>query len=106
MSAAEAARGGAPKDSGTEDPRPELRRVQQTARRRGQGRCDRLSGKERMVIAALARGFTTDEVATLLHVSPHTVRTHVKNLMRKLDARTRAHAVAIALSEHAIEGQI
>ena len=36
-------------------------------------------------------------------VSPHTVRTHIKNGMRKLEARTRAHAVAIALSEGAIE---
>jgi DNA-binding CsgD family transcriptional regulator len=27
----------------------------------------------------------------------------VKNLMRKLDARTRAHAVAIALAERAID---
>jgi DNA-binding CsgD family transcriptional regulator len=70
------------------------------ARRSG---CDRLSGKERKVLAELARGNTTEEIGLLLGVSPHTVRTHVKNLMRKLGARTRAHAVAIALSESAIE---
>lgn len=39
----------------------------------------------------------------MLDVSPHTVRTHIKNAMRKLDARTRAHAVAIALCDGAIE---
>jgi DNA-binding CsgD family transcriptional regulator len=66
-------------------------------------RCDRLSGKERLVLAELARGNSTDEIGIVLSVSPHTVRTHVKNLMRKLGARTRAHAVAIALSERAIE---
>jgi DNA-binding CsgD family transcriptional regulator len=66
-------------------------------------RCDRLSGKERLVLAELARGNSTDEIGVVLSVSPHTVRTHVKNLMRKLGARTRAHAVAIALSERAID---
>jgi DNA-binding CsgD family transcriptional regulator len=69
-------------------------------------RCDRLSGRERLVLAELARGHSTDEIGATLHVSPHTVRTHVKNLMRKLDARTRAHAVAIALSECAIDVKI
>ena len=66
-------------------------------------RCERLSGKERMVLVELARGNSTDEIGMILSVSPHTVRTHVKNLMRKLDARTRTHAVAIALAERAIE---
>jgi DNA-binding CsgD family transcriptional regulator len=66
-------------------------------------RCSRLSGKERLVLAELARGNSTEEIGLVLAVSPHTVRTHVKNLMRKLGARTRAHAVAIALSESAIE---
>jgi DNA-binding CsgD family transcriptional regulator len=56
-----------------------------------------------MVLAELARGSSTEEIGMTLEVSPHTVRTHVKNLMRKLGARTRAHAVAIALLEHAIE---
>ena len=55
------------------------------------------------MLAELARGHSTDEIGLVLEVSPHTVRTHVKNLMRKLGARTRAHAVAIALSESAID---
>jgi DNA-binding CsgD family transcriptional regulator len=71
--------------------------------RRFRSRSDRLSGKERLVLAELARGHTTEEIGTILHVSPHTVRTHIKNAMRKLEAKTRAHAVAIALSERAIE---
>jgi DNA-binding CsgD family transcriptional regulator len=73
------------------------------AERPGRSRSHRLSGKERLVLAELARGSSTDEIGVTLNVSPHTVRTHVKNLMRKLGARTRAHAVAIALSERAIE---
>jgi DNA-binding CsgD family transcriptional regulator len=66
-------------------------------------RSERLSDKERMVLRELARGTSTDAIAGVLTVSPHTVRTHVKNGMRKIGARTRAHAVAIALSEGAIE---
>jgi DNA-binding CsgD family transcriptional regulator len=63
----------------------------------------RLSGKELDVLHELARGRTTDEVAELLYVSPHTVRTHVKNTMRKLRAKTRAQAVAIALREGVLD---
>lgn len=77
-----------------------------TARRAGRARrsrCERLSGKERLVLAELAHGHSTEDIGVALGVSPHTVRTHVKNLMRKLEARTRAHAVAIALSEGAID---
>jgi DNA-binding CsgD family transcriptional regulator len=65
--------------------------------------CERLSDKERKVLAELAHGNSTEEIGRLLSVSPHTVRTHVKNMMRKLGARTRAHAVAIAMAENAID---
>ena len=83
-----------------------LRSVGDPVRRVGRPRrtgSDRLSGKERLVLMELARGNSTEEIGLALGVSPHTVRTHVKNLMRKLGARTRAHAVAIALTEHAID---
>ena len=67
-------------------------------------RSDTLSERELAVLEEIAQGTPTEEVARKLHVSPHTVRTHIKNILRKLDARTRAHAVAIALSEEAIDG--
>jgi DNA-binding NarL/FixJ family response regulator len=57
----------------------------------------RLTDREREVFDLLATGMTGEEVATELVVSPETVRTHVRNGMRKLDARTRTHAVAIAV---------
>ena len=66
-------------------------------------RSDNLSDRELAVLGEIAQGTPTEEVARKLHVSPHTVRTHIKNILRKLDARTRAHAVAIALSEDAID---
>jgi DNA-binding CsgD family transcriptional regulator len=56
-----------------------------------------LSEKEASVLRELALGRPTEEIAELLFVSPHTVRSHVKNAMKKLGARNRAHAVAIAI---------
>jgi DNA-binding NarL/FixJ family response regulator len=58
------------------------------------------------VLEELAMGTSTEGIAAKLHVSPHTVRTHIKNILRKLDARTRAHAVAIAFAEDAINPDI
>jgi len=69
-------------------------------------RSARLSPQELRVLSELARGTSTDDIATLLHLSPHTVRTHIKNIMRKLESSTRAHAVAIALTEGAIDVRV
>jgi DNA-binding CsgD family transcriptional regulator len=62
-----------------------------------------LSARERDVLARLAGGDSTEEAGDGLSMSPHTVRTHLRNIMRKLDARSRAHAVAIALSDGVID---
>jgi DNA-binding NarL/FixJ family response regulator len=56
-----------------------------------------LSPRERRVTAELARGAGVEEIATALCISPHTARTHVRNIRRKLGARTSAEAVARAL---------
>jgi len=66
-------------------------------------RSEALSGREVNVLEELAMGTSTEDIAAKMHVSPHTVRTHIKNILRKLGARTRAHAVAIAYSEEAID---
>ena len=76
---------------------------QARARRHFSDRAHRLSRRERAVLAELAQGHATEEIAEALFLSPHTVRSHVKAAMRKLDARTRAHAVAIALGAGAID---
>ena len=62
-----------------------------------------LSARERDVLARLAAGDSTEQAGDGLAMSPHTVRTHLRNIMRKLDARSRAHAVAIAMSDGVIE---
>ena len=62
-----------------------------------------LTAREREVLALVARGCSTTSIAGELFVSPNTVRVHVRNILRKLNARTRAHAVAIALSTGLIQ---
>lgn len=61
-----------------------------------------LSDAELRVLTLVAEGSSTEEIADALSLSPHTVRTHLRNVMRKLEASTRAHAVAIAIREAAI----
>lgn len=59
--------------------------------------------REREILDLLAEGLKSDEIAERLVLSPMTVDTHVRNLMRKLGARTRAHALALALKLREIE---
>lgn len=56
-----------------------------------------LTERERQVLTLLARGYTGEEVARELSVSAETVRAHVRNSVTKLHARTRLHAVVMAL---------
>ena len=46
----------------------------------------------------MALGASGPEIADELHISHETVRTHVRNAMDKLGARSRAHLVAKALA--------
>ncbi|HVO54337.1 MAG TPA: response regulator transcription factor [Solirubrobacterales bacterium] len=57
-----------------------------------------LSDRERAVALELARGAGSEEIAEALCISPHTARTHVRNIKRKLGARTLAQAVALAIT--------
>ena len=60
-----------------------------------------LSKREREIVRFVALGYTGPEIAAELHISHDTVRTHVRNAMIKLDARSRAHLVAKALGDGA-----
>lgn len=55
-----------------------------------------LSPREREIIQLMATGLTGTTMSKQLDISPDTVRTHVRNAMEKLGARTRPHAVALA----------
>jgi DNA-binding NarL/FixJ family response regulator len=64
---------------------------------RSTARIPQLSPREREVTHLMAEGLTADAIGHQLGVSVETVRTHVRNVIRKLRARNRVHAIAIAL---------
>lgn len=55
-----------------------------------------LTSREWEVIDLLKLGRTTEQIATELVLSIETVRSHIKNAIRKLGVHTRAHAIAAA----------
>jgi len=57
-----------------------------------------LTPREWEVLDLLCADRSTDEIADALVLSPETVRSHVKNILRKLGVRSRADAVAKARS--------
>lgn len=52
-----------------------------------------LSPRERETLRLIAGGMGDRQIARQLEIGERTARTHVKNLMLKLDADNRAHAV-------------
>jgi PAS domain S-box-containing protein len=58
-----------------------------------------LSPRELEVVRMIADGDTGREIAGRLHLSHDTVRTHVRNAMAKVGARSRAQLVAKVLAE-------
>jgi DNA-binding NarL/FixJ family response regulator len=56
-----------------------------------------LSSREMEVLACLAQGQTTFQIADSLFISENTVKTHVRHILDKLDASNRAEAVSKAV---------
>jgi DNA-binding NarL/FixJ family response regulator len=59
-------------------------------------RLDRLTDREREVLALVAEGLSNDELAARLVLSPLTAKTHVSRILAKLHARDRAQLVVVA----------
>lgn len=57
----------------------------------------RLTQRENDILAMLGKGFSNKELANVLGVSADTVKTHIKNLFRKLNVSDRAEAVREAI---------
>jgi DNA-binding NarL/FixJ family response regulator len=62
-----------------------------------------LTPREVEVLAAIGNGLSNKAAARQLGISPHTVKFHLESLFRKLDAKSRAEAVAKGLRRHIVE---
>jgi DNA-binding NarL/FixJ family response regulator len=71
----------------------------QTAEPGGAG----LSPRERAVLALMTAGRTNAEIGAKLFLATKTVERQVATIIRKLGARNRAHAGAIAVARHLVD---
>jgi DNA-binding CsgD family transcriptional regulator len=58
-----------------------------------------LTERERDIVHLVALGLTSAEIADELHIAHNTVRTHVRNAMAKVNARSRSQLVAVSMAE-------
>ncbi|HEY2218548.1 MAG TPA: LuxR C-terminal-related transcriptional regulator, partial [Gaiellaceae bacterium] len=61
-----------------------------------------LTPRQVEVLHLLERGHSTMQIADELHLSPETVRNHIRRLMRALGAHSRIEAVFLARPERAV----
>jgi DNA-binding NarL/FixJ family response regulator len=55
-----------------------------------------LTNRELEILRLIGDGLGNDEIAVTLHISGHTVASHIQNLYRKMGVHSRAQAVAVA----------
>ncbi|HEV7657874.1 MAG TPA: response regulator transcription factor [Mycobacteriales bacterium] len=55
-----------------------------------------ITDREHEVLGLVAEGLSNAEIAQRLHITPGTAKTHVGNLLTKLDVRDRVHLVILA----------
>jgi DNA-binding NarL/FixJ family response regulator len=60
-------------------------------------RVGRLTGREKEVLVLLAEGGDNDSIAQALVISPQTARTHIQNVLGKLEVHSRLEAAALAI---------
>ena len=56
-----------------------------------------LTGREKEILILVSKGCSNVEIGDMLHLSPNTVKNHLKNLFESLGAADRAEAVAIGI---------
>jgi DNA-binding NarL/FixJ family response regulator len=66
---------------------------------RSNGKLEALTQRENEVLELLAEGLRQEEIAERLVISPKTVATHIQRILSKLEVRSRAQAVSLALRE-------
>jgi DNA-binding NarL/FixJ family response regulator len=58
-----------------------------------------LTSREGQVLECFAKGLAREDIAVLLGISRATLRTHVQNILRKLDLHSISQAATLAVAE-------
>ncbi|MEZ5295420.1 MAG: response regulator transcription factor [Ilumatobacteraceae bacterium] len=80
-----------------------LNRVLRQLRRRDDRPGADLSAREREVLALVCEGMSNPAIAERLHVSHNTVRSHVQNILSKLQVHSKLEAAAVATRDGLVE---
>lgn len=62
----------------------------------------KLSPREVEIISLIANGLSTEQIGDQLHLSPHTVHAHRKNILKKMEVATPVELVVKAIRERVI----
>jgi DNA-binding NarL/FixJ family response regulator len=62
-----------------------------------------LSARERDIVSCVVRGMTNRQIADALHLSPHTVNTHRRNISSKLDIHSTSALTIYAISNKLVK---
>ncbi|WP_297088425.1 LuxR C-terminal-related transcriptional regulator [uncultured Draconibacterium sp.] len=60
------------------------------------------TAREKEILANVAKGRTFAEIATILNISPHTINTHKKNILKKTDCHNTTELIARCVREGVI----
>lgn len=80
----------------------EFRRVSQREPQGLREKTEALTARELEILSLVAAGATNDEISTRLHISIHTVKTHMRRILAKLHQKHRYEAASYALRESMI----
>lgn len=70
--------------------------LQEVLRIRNGNPLNKISNREKVIIRFILNGLSSTKIAKQLSISPHTVRTHRRNLMLKLDVKNVSELISIA----------
>lgn len=73
---------------------PELLLLESQPATRGERQ--KLSIRQREILTLVAQGYSTKHMANYLHISESTVKAHIRDILKSLNARTRTEAVVKA----------
>ena len=58
-----------------------------------------LTAREKEIVSLVAKGLSNKEISEKLYVSELTVKTHLKNIFKKLNVSSRTQAILVAINK-------